>query len=62
MKNRSPDSSNFGHLSINSIRNKFDSLKNAISRKLLFWFLKQNEITFFLQHNLKSMDSVTRLG
>ena len=34
MKNRSPDKLIFGHLNINSLRNKFDSLKNTIGRNI----------------------------
>ena len=41
MKNRSPDKLILGQLNINSIRNKFDYLRNTINRNIDV-LLKQN--------------------
>ena len=35
MKNRSPGKLILGHVNINSLRNKFDSLKNTVGRNII---------------------------
>ena len=52
MKNRSPDKLILGQLNINSIRNKFDSLRNTIHRNIDVLLISETKLSepFLLTH------------
>ena len=65
MKVRSPDTLILGHVNINSIRNKFDSLIYTIDKQTKtlksFLFLRRNWMIHSLRHNLKQKVSSPRI-